>query len=320
MSKMLLLQGSGIQIEGFCLVKSAQVKTDSKGGVYVDFVLGDAGGECVAKLWNYSPASHGRFDTDDVIKVRGTINVWKDTEQLKIERIRHAEKGDAVDMARLVPCAPIDPEQIYDLLYKEAEGFKDADLSKLVTRLMDDNKKSLILFPAAVKLHHAYRSGLLHHTYSVYRLGKAVTALYPKLNGELITAGAILHDIGKIYEMDTGKLGLAGAYTAEGQLVGHIQLGIDMLRRTAEELNTPEETVLLLEHMLLSHHGVPEFGSPKYPMFPEAEVLSQCDLLDSRLFEMFDALSAVAPGGFSERIWSLDNRMLYKATDNKYED
>ena len=317
MSKMLLLQGSGIQIEGFCLVKSAQVKTDSKGGVYVDFILGDAGGECVGKLWNYSPASHGRFETDDVIKVRGTINVWKDTEQLKIERIRQATEADDVDMSRLVPCAPIDPAEVYALLYKEAESFKDPALAMLVTKLMDDNKEKYILCPAAVKLHHAYRNGLLHHTWSVYRLGKSVAALYPKLNGELITAGAILHDIGKIYEMDTGKLGLAGAYTAEGQLIGHIQIGIDMLRRAADELNTPEETVMMLEHMLLSHHGVPEFGSPKYPMFPEAEVLSECDLLDARLFGMFDALDSVAPGGFSERIWSLDNRMLYRATETR---
>lgn len=320
MSKMLLLRECGAQVEGFCLVKSASVRTDSKGGVYVDFVLSDAGGECVAKLWNYSPQSHGRFDTDDVIKVRGTINIYKDTEQLKIEKIRPANEGDEIDMSRLVPCAPIDPEEIYDRLYKQAESFRDNDLAKLVTRLMDENKQKLLYFPAAVKLHHAYRSGLLHHTWSVCRLALSIANLYPKLNKELLTAGAILHDIGKIYEMDTGRLGLAGAYTAEGQLVGHIQLGIDMLRRTADELNTPEETVLMLEHMLLSHHGQPDFGSPKYPMFPEAEILSQSDLIDARLFEMYDVLSSVAPGGFSERVWSLDNRMLYRARNSGSEE
>ena len=312
MTRMYMLQNCGERIEGFCLVKSAQQKTDSKGNLYLDMVLGDAGGECVAKIWNYSEQTYGHYETEDIVKVRGTLNYYKDTEQLKIEKIRHAADTDTYDMRLLVPCAPINPEEIYAMLYTEAECFTDTELGRLIKYLLDTNKKKLLYYPAAVKLHHAYRSGLLYHTYSVFRLSKAVSALYPELDGELITAGAILHDIGKVYEMDTGSLGIAGAYTAEGSLIGHIQIGVDILRSAAQLLDTPQETVMLLEHMLLSHHGVPEFGSPKYPMFPEAEVLSECDLLDSRLFEMFDALKGVVPGGFTERQWALDNRQLYK--------
>ena len=144
------------------------------------------------------------------------------------------------------------------------------------------------------------------------RMGRAICQLYPALDRDLVTAGATLHDIGKLYELQTGKLGLATAYTPEGQLLGHINIGISLIHNAADRLDIPEETAMLLEHMLLSHHGQPEFGSPKFPMFPEAEVLSECDLLDSRLFEMFDALSTVSKGGFSDRLWALDNRQLYQ--------
>lgn len=322
MNKMRLLQGKecNMTVEGFCLVKNVWIKTDKKGDLYADFLLCDADGENSAKLWHYNPGTHGEYSTGDIIKIRGTLREFKDLLQLNIDLIRHAEANDNVDRSLFLSGSPIEPRELYDILYKEAESFEDTALSVLVTRLMDENRQNLLLCPAAVRLHHAYPGGLLHHTWSVWRLAMSIAGLYPKLDRELITAGAILHDIGKIYEMDTDELGLAGAYTTDGQLLGHIQIGIDMLRRTAEKLNTPAETVMLLEHMLLSHHGQPDFGSPKYPMFPEAEVLSQSDLLDARLFEMYDVLSSVTPGGFSERVWSLDNRMLYRARNSRTED
>ena len=152
----------------------------------------------------------------------------------------------------------------------------------------------------------------MHHTLSVVRLAQKVAELYPWLNGELLLTGAILHDIGKLAELETGSLGLAGAYTAEGQLLGHISIGMSMIAQAAEVTMIPREKAMLVEHMILAHHGNPEYGSPKLPMIPEAEALSVCDLLDSRLFEMHAALDSVAPGGFSERLWALDNRQIYK--------
>ena len=174
------------------------------------------------------------------------------------------------------------------------------------------HKAEMLYYPAAVKLHHATRGGFLEHTLNIVSLGKAVAARYPQLDEELIVAGAILHDLGKLTELDTGKLGVASAYTAEGQLLGHINIGMAEVRAAAELLQVPEETAVLIEHMLLSHHGQPEFGSPKLPMFPEAEVLSTLDRLDAQLFEMFTALDGVVKGGFSERQWALDNRQLYQ--------
>lgn len=312
MGKMRLTAEIGGTTEGYCLVKSVSARTDVKGSEYLDFVLADSEGECVAKLWNYSRAYHGVFEPDDIIKVRGSVQIWKDTEQFKIDRIRHINDEDDVDMSMLVPCAPVDPVAAYDELYQIAQNFKDDDLRRLVQYLLRENRESLLLFPAGVKLHHATRGGLLHHTLSVVHLAQSIVTLYPWLNADLLLAGATLHDIGKLVELDTGSLGLAGAYTPAGQLLGHISIGMSMVAQAAEVTMVPASTAMLVEHMLLSHHGNPEYGSPRLPMIPEAEVLSVCDLLDSRMYEMRTALDGVAPGGFSERLWALDNRQLYK--------
>lgn len=314
MSRMRMLNtlpAGQLNFEGFCLVRSCQVRTNVKGTPYLDLVLADCEGEAVAKLWDYSPEM-GAYESEDIVKVRGVITVWKDTEQLKIDRIRHATEDDGYDLSLLLPCAPFDPAWLYDELYALAGGFENEDLRMLVQYLLREHREALLRFPAALKLHHATRGGLLHHSWTIVQLARGVCDTYPLLDRELVYAGAILHDIGKLAELETGKLGIASAYTAPGQLLGHISIGVSMISEAGQLLGVSDETILLLEHMLLSHHDKPEFGSPKPPMFPEAEVLSELDLLDSRLYAMFSALDGVQPGAFSERIWSLDNRMLYR--------
>ncbi len=312
MGKMRLIREAYGTTEGFCLVKSAAVRTDVKGTEYLDMVLADSEGECVAKLWNYSRITHGEYDANDIIKVRGSVQVWKDTEQFKIDRIRKANDGDDVDMSGIIPTAPFDPQEMYDELYNTAANFADEDLKRIVQYLLRENREQLLIFPAGVKLHHATRGGLLHHTLSVLHLAQRIAELYPNLHKDLLFAGAILHDIGKIKELDAGALGIAGAYTNEGQLLGHINVGMAMIAAAAEITMIAPKTAMLLEHMILSHHGKPEFGSPRLPMFPEAEVLSICDLLDSKMYEMDAALDGVSKDGFSERQWALDNRQLFK--------
>ena len=304
------------QVEGYCIVKSVAQKSNVKGSSYLDFILADAGGECVAKLWDYAPEQHGTYAANTVIKVRATINLWKEEEQLKIDRIRNVKAYEAVDMAELIPCAPFAPEEMFEELYRCAEEFKDEDLRMLTQYILRENKAAILRFPAALKLHHAMRGGLLYHTTTMLKAAKAVCAvykqLYPMLSTELVYAGIILHDVAKTQELTVGELGLASAYSEKGQLLGHINMGMAMVERAAAELMTDEHTTMLLQHMLLAHHGVPEFGSPRPPMFPEAEIVSRIDVLDSKLFEMYDALSGVPVGGFSERQWALDNRQLYK--------
>ncbi|MDO4492280.1 MAG: HD domain-containing protein [Clostridia bacterium] len=315
MSRMRLLntlpEGT-LRFEGFCIVKSADVRQNKNGTDYLDLVLTDCEGEGIAKLWDYSRELHGTYTPGDVIKVRGTINMFRDAEQLKIEKIRPAAEEDEVDMSLLLPCAPIDPEAVYDELYRLAEDFRNEDLRRLVTYLMRQHKEQLLIHPAAVKLHHATRGGLLHHTSTIISMAKGIAKNYPALNLDLICAGAILHDIGKLREIEASALGIPSGYSTEGNLLGHITMGVNEIVQAADLLEIDPEITMLLQHMLLSHHGAPEFGSPKYPMFPEAEVLSELDLLDSRLYEMYAALEGIQPRGFTERQWALDNRQLFK--------
>ena len=308
----LLSEANGTTVEGFCIVKSVQLKTNKNGSMYLDFVFADCEGEIEAKLWDYSAAKNGIFDADQVVKVCATINIWKDAEQLKIDRLRHTTAEDGVDMSLLVPCAPFDAEWMYQQLFDTADTFADDEIKRLTQYLLRGNKALLLRAPAAVKLHHATRGGLLHHTYTMLQAAKALCPLYPLLDTDLVYAGAILHDIAKLEELEIGSLGLANGYTEAGKLVGHINLGVCMVAAACEALDISHDIRILFQHMLLSHHGIAEYGSPRPPMFPEAELVSELDLLDSRLYEMFDALSGIPKGGFSERMWALDNRQIYQ--------
>lgn len=304
------------QVEGFCIVKSVQTKINVKGAEYLDFTLADAQGEINAKLWDYQSGVHGIYAAGDIIKIRATITVFKETDQLKVDRIRHIRESDEVDMSELVPSSPVDGGQLYAELYDFVAGFKDCELTRLVQYLMRENRELLIKYPAALKLHHASRGGLMYHTHTMLSIAKKVvevySRLYPELCPDLVYTGIILHDIAKTQELEVGELGIATAYSARGQLIGHIALGVSMVEKAAAEISIPPETAMLVSHMILSHHGVPEFGSPKPPMFPEAEIVSQIDTLDARMYEMFDALNSVGTSEFTERQWALENRQLYR--------
>lgn len=304
------------QVEGFCIVKNVQLKLNVKGAEYLDFTLADADGEINAKLWDYQSAAHGTYSAGEIIKIRGTVNMFRDQEQLKIDRIRKMNDGDNVDIASIVAEPPIDGELLYKELYDFASTFKDEDIAALTRYLLAANKSGIVKYPAALRLHHAHKSGLVFHTHTMLGVAKKIvevySSVYPELSSDLVYAGVILHDIAKTSELEVSPLGIATAYTVEGQLLGHITMGVNMIETAGAELGIPNEKIMLLAHILLAHHGVPEFGSPKHPMFPEAEIVSTVDTLDAKLYEMFDVLGGVPVGGFSDRQWALDNRLLYR--------
>ena len=303
-------------VEGFCIVRSVLVKKNVKGADYLDFVIADAGGEINAKRWDYSADTHGLYAVGDLIKVRGTVNLWKDVEQFKIDRIRHRNDKDQIDMSAIVASSPIDGEQTFESIYEFAGKLSDPDLAMLTQYLLRSRRASIAAYPAALKLHHAVRCGLMFHTGTMLELAKKIVEvykpLYPELSPDLIYCGVILHDIAKTEELNVGELGVATSYSTRGQLMGHINMGVSMVEQAAAELQLPEPLVTLVSHILLSHHGQPDYGSPKFPMFPEAEIVSQIDMLDARLYEMYDALGSVKVGEFTERQWSMDNRLLYR--------
>lgn len=298
-------------VDGFCIIKSLEQKTSSKGDAYLDMMLGDSEGEINAKLWRYTKELHGEYTVNELIKIRGVISQYNGTDQLKIERIRHTTEEDNVNVSDFVKTAGFSGEDMYNELLGLANGFADKELSTIVSAILQDNRLKLLYWPAAFKLHHAVRGGLLLHTLSIVRLAQSVCAIYPFVDKELLIAGTILHDIAKLTEFEVADSGIATGYSKEGNLIGHLAMGAMVIDKYAEKLGVSKKTAMLLEHMVLSHHGEPEFGAAVRPMFIEAELLSELDLMDSRVYEMREAVMATNDEDFSGRIWAMDNRKLY---------
>ncbi len=298
-------------VDCFLLVKSADKKTSSKGDTYLDMMLSDKSGEINAKLWSYVPAVHGEYESGDIVKIRGTVSQYNGNPQLRIEKIRRAFPEDRVDPADFVEAAEYSGEQMWQELHRKASAFKDNDLCAIVTSLLEEHKEKLLFWPAAFRLHHAIRSGLLMHTLSIVKLCEAASEIYPFIDRDLLLAGAMLHDIAKTSEYDISSAGLATGYTVKGNLIGHLAEGAIMIKQAADKLGIESDTVMLLQHMVLSHHGEPDFGAAVRPMFIEAELLSELDMMDARIYEMREATADTAKGEFSGRMWSMDNRKLY---------
>ena len=298
-------------VEGFCIIKNVDKKTSSKGDCYLDMTLGDSEGEINAKLWRYSPEAYGEYDANQIVKVRGTISEYNGQDQLRVERIRPTTPEDNVKTEDFVKSADYSGEEMFKELYSLAENFKDEDLRLLVTEILKDTKYTLLYWPAAFKLHHAVRGGLILHTLSIVRLAQGVCKIYPFVDGDLLIAGAILHDIAKLTEFEVADSGIATGYSVEGNLLGHLAMGAMVISKYAEKLGTNKETAMLLEHMVLSHHGEPEFGAAVRPSFIEAELLSELDLMDSRVYEMREAVLNTNKNEFSAKLWAMDNRKLY---------
>ena len=307
----LALMIKGQMFDGYLLVRTASQRTSQNGSKYLDMTLCDISGDVNAKLWDSmslppAPAA--------VIRVRGMMQEYNNRAQLRVDKMREATEADDVDMAQLTPVAPYPAAQMLNEIHARIDEIRDESLRALVRARLEECGEKLSYYPAATKLHHAERSGLLHHTSTMLRAAKAICDIYPTLDSDLLAAGVILHDLCKLTEIAADELGMATDYTREGMLIGHLVQGVAELNRLGRELGVRDELLVMLEHMVLSHHDLPEYGSPKPPMFPEAEVLHTLDVLDARMFEMNRELANVQPGCFTERIWSLD-RKLYRRLD-----
>ena len=298
-------------VEGFCLVKTLEVKKTAKGLSYLDMMLTDSSGEINAKLWDYKEELHNGIKVNSIVKVRGSESVFNDMPQLRVDRIRPAVEADNVRVEDFVPSAEYSGETLFDAVYEVAESFENEELKLLVTTILSENKEQLSLCPAAFRLHHAIRGGLMYHTLSVLRLAQSVSKIYPSIDSELLFSGVILHDVAKIREFELSDTGIVSGYSVEGSLVGHLVRGAMDIEIRGRELGINPDLLMLVEHMVISHHGEPEFGAAVRPMFLEAEILSQLDLLDARIYEVTQAVSEVGTGEFTPRQWALENRKLY---------
>ena len=297
-----------MKFEGFLLVRSADQRTSSNGGKYLDLTLCDTTGDINCKMWDgtVQPPKQG-----SVIKVRGTVQEYNGRLQMRIERLRTPSPADEVDVSQLMPCAPEPPQDMLREINRAIDNMKTPELQAILREMLRMCGDKLSYYPAAQRVHHAEKSGLLHHTLSVLRAAEAVLPLYPFLDGDLLRAGAIAHDLSKTAEFLSDEAGNVSDYSAEGQLLGHLVHGVAQVKEAARRAQVDGEYVLLLCHMVISHHGQPDHGSPRPPMFPEAEMLHLLDDMDAKMNEMEGVMRRTPVGAFSEKIWSLDRRLYH---------
>jgi 3'-5' exoribonuclease len=305
----------GKLFDSFFLVLSKQQRTTKQNKAYLNLTLGDKKGQIEARVWELSdPRIAKEFDRGDIVKVRGCISRYDDRAQMKVDQLRRAQPGEA-DKLDMLPATSQDVGALWRQLEASVESLANTDLKRLLHALLADTELAQAYreAPAARQLHHAWLGGLLEHVVSLLGLADRVAAHYPLLDRDLLVTGVILHDIGKIRELEweTGF-----DYTVEGVLLGHIQMGVDLVEKTIAELpDFPDRLRTLVLHMILSHHGKLEFGSPKLPMIPEALVLNFVDDLDAKMqavsseFEK-SAREGRAPDELTGKVWSLDQRQL----------
>ena len=308
------------EITDFFMAKTLAIKVGANGKQYLDILLADKSGEISGKKWDVSDAEYPvlkAIGEKSIVKIKAVVTEWAGQLQLRVQRIRAAALDDGQHMEDFVKAAPEVPEDMFGYIYETAGSMKDQDLKKLCIKLLTDNREKLMYYPAAQKNHHAELAGLLYHMKRMLMTGERICEVYTNLNRDLLCAGVIIHDIEKLNEIMADPDGIATGYSFEGQLLGNIIQGVKTIDRLTLELGFPREKAIMLEHMILSHHYEPEFGSPKKPLFPEAEALHYLDVLDARMFDMQDALVSTLPGTFSERVWALDNRKLYKPNEGE---
>lgn len=297
--------------DGFWLIKTIDKKVNVKGAAYLDMMLCNKEGEIPAKLWDYNELIHGEYTPGEVIKVRGSVTQFNGNDQLRVDKIRHVEANDGINIADFVPTADYSGEMMLGEIMNIIAAVEDDELQRLTYSLVKDCENELLHWPAAFKLHHAIRGGLLYHTLSILRLCEGVCRIYPSVDRDLLMCGAIVHDLCKIDEFNLSSAGLVTGYSVKGELIGHLVMGAMKIEKKASELGIRGEKAMLLQHMVISHHGEPEFGASVRPMFLEAEILSQLDKLDATIYEINEAVSGVNEGEFTQRMWALDNRKLY---------
>ena len=302
----------GIDIEGFYLLKSAFPKVTVSGKPFLTAVLADESGTIEAKVWDYS-GPIGERDAGKVIKVRGSVSDYRGALQVTVDKLRLAAEDDHVDVSRLVRVAPIDRAGAYADITRLVSTLEDADYRAVCEEMLRRHEDAFRTIPAAKSVHHSFLSGLLMHTYNMLRLADFLAAQYAdSVDRSLLLAGTLLHDFGKEREFTFSELGLVTDYSTKGQLLGHLVMGAQETAEVAEMLSIPEEKSVLLQHLLLSHHGEPEFGAAVLPQCAEAELLSLIDQIDSRMEIHREALAPLKSGEFSQRIFALDNRRIYK--------
>jgi 3'-5' exoribonuclease len=305
----------GKLFDSFFLVLAKQQRLTKSNKPYLNLILGDKTGQLEGRVWEPGdPRIAKAFDKGDIVKARGSASRFDDRLQIKVDQLRLAQPGEA-EKSDMLPSTTYDVATLWRQLLSFVESLTNPDLKLLLTTILNDPQfaEPYREAPAAKQLHHAWLGGLLEHVVSLCTLADRVAPQYAVLDRDLLMTGVILHDIGKIRELiwDVGF-----DYTLEGMLLGHIQIGAALAERTMDSLpDFPPKLKTLVLHMILSHHGKLEFGSPKLPMIPEAIVLNFLDDLDAKMQAVAGEFEKSAREGkganeLTNKVWALDNRQL----------
>lgn len=305
----------GRHFDGFFLLLMKQTRSTKTNKPYLNLILADKTGQMEGRVWDPGDARIAKdAERGDVVKVRGSVSRFDDRLQMKVEQMRKAAAIET-EKADMLPATTCDVDELWRELLSFVDSFTEPNLKQLLTALLSDPAigQAYREAPAARQLHHAWLGGLLEHVVSLLRLAERVVPNYPMLHRDLLLTGVILHDIGKVRELawDVGF-----EYTIEGTLLGHIQMGTELVEKTMDALpGFPPRLRTLVVHMILSHHGKLEFGSPKLPMIPEALVLNFVDDLDAKMQAIaseFDKCKreGKAADELTGKVWALDQRQL----------
>lgn len=301
----------GEAVDHTLFIKQSTKSVTTAGKPFMTLILQDKSGDIEAKLWDTNEEHERMYPAETIVHVIGEVHEYRGKNQLRIKTLRVVGPEEGVSILDLVPSSSIPKEELYDELTQFFFEIRNANIARITRYIMKEFKEDILVYPAATKNHHDYISGLLDHMVSMLRLGKAICDLYPTLNRDLLYAGIMLHDIGKVREL-SGPI--ATSYTVEGNLLGHISIMVTEVAKAAAALSIEGEEVMLLQHLVLSHHGQEEWGSPKRPMIQEAEILHYIDNIDAKMNMLTRVLNKTQPGQFSERVFALDNRAFYKPT------
>lgn len=299
----------GDRVIGQLLVTSANKGITEKGMNYINVTFQDKSGSIEAKKWEASDEDLTILVPGTVVMVDGRVNLYKGVNQMKIQAVSKIDDISEIDFSNFQRVSPLPLEDMKKRLDAYLNSFKDKDVETIVKAVISHFYDKYVTYPAAVKIHHEFGSGILHHSLAMADLAEDVARRYPQVDRDILVAGALMHDIGKTIEYENP---LMPAQTVEGKLCGHIAIMYAEFKKIVDGLNIKSEVPILLEHMILAHHGKLEWGSPVAPATREAWLLSQIDLIDSHMMVLDKALEPVKEGEFTPRLWVMDDVSFYK--------
>ena len=298
----------GDKLSAQLLVVNSLKGVTNNGLTYLTLELRDSSGSINAKKWEVTESDEDIFVPGNVIDANFEVIFYKTSLQLKIFSAKKVSE-DQIDVSKFCKQPPIPYEQLVKSLKGHIDSISEGDIKKVLIHILNKFKDKFLQYPGASSIHHEYQHGLLHHTVSMCDHASYLGSYYPNINHDLLITGTILHDVGKTVELEGSVI---FKYSLEGKLLGHISIINTEIAKAKEELNITSEDITLLQHMILSHHGQLEYGSPVLPVTKEALLLYLIDNLDSKMVIVEKALETTEVGEFTNKIFALDGRAFYK--------